>query len=384
MDFEFGEEQRQLHEAVRAFVSKEFTFERLRAAKRAGAAHDAVLWKKLSDIGVPAVNVPAAFGGLGYGPMETLALMDACGPSLLLGPVVSSAVIATAVLREYAADAGAAQLLRAMAGGELIAVLAHLEPESRFDPKSLRTQARPEGAGWRLDGTKALVVHAPCADVLLVSARTAGAASDADGVSLFRVPRASAGLALEECRLVDGQSGAELYLTDVKLPGDSCLGAAGRARPAIETAVDSGHAALCAEAVATMQALFDATVDYLRTRQQFGQPIGRFQALQHRVADMLIHLEQARSMSYLAAECCVSGGADQRRQAICAAMVVTGEACRYVGQQAVQLHGGMGMTDELKVSHWFRRLTAIEALFGGTDENVRQYAALAFGAGGAH
>ncbi len=302
--------------------------------------------------------------------------MDASGPSLLLEPILSSAVIATALLSEYASAAAAADLLRAMASGERVAAVAHFEPGSRFDPRWVAARARPAGTGYRLDGHKAVVLHAGLADTLLVSARTAGEASDPEGVTLFLVARDTPGLRLDEYLNVDGQPAADVYLKDVELPPGSRLGDADTALPAIEAAFDIGLAAICAEAVGIMQALVNATVEYLRTRQQFGQPIGRFQALQHRAADMLMHLEQARSMSYLAALRCTSADLLERRRALSAAKVVIGEAGRFIGQQAVQLHGGMGMTDELKVSHWFKRLTAIGVMFGDSDTHLQRYAAL--------
>ena len=376
MDFEFSDEQRQLHDAVRGFLVKEYSFDRLRAIKRSATGWDPAVWRGLAELGVPAINVPAPLGGLGYGPLETLSLMDACGPSLLLEPVLSSAVIATALLGAYAGEASAAELLRAMASGERIATVAHFEPDARFDTRWVRTQARPDGEVYRLDGHKSLVPHAGLADALLVSARTAGEACDSGGVSLFVVPRGTPGLTLDEYATVDGQRAADVYLRSVQLPARNRLGPAGAALPAIEAAFDIGLAALCAEAVGIMQALLDATVEYLRTRQQFGQPIGRFQALQHRVADMVIHLEQARSMSYLASLRCTCADERERRRALSGAKVVVGEAGRFIGQQAVQLHGGMGMTDELKVSHWFKRLTAIGVMFGDSDSHLQRYAAL--------
>jgi alkylation response protein AidB-like acyl-CoA dehydrogenase len=187
------------------------------------------------------------------------------------------------------------------------------------------------------------------------------------------------GLRLIEYTNVDGQRSADVHLEEAGVPEASRLGAEGCALAAIETAFDHGLAALCAEAVGIMQSLINATIEYLRTRQQFGQPIGRFQALQHRVADMVVHLEQARSMSYLAALRCASDDLQERRRVLSAAKVVTGDAARFVGQQAVQLHGGMGMTDELKVSHSFKRLTAIEILFGDSDAHLERYAALTRG-----
>jgi hypothetical protein len=379
VDFEFSDEQRQLGEAVTGFLDKEYAFERLRAIKRSGTGSDPKVWQGLADLGVLAINVPAALGGLGFGPLETLTLMNACGPALLLEPVLSSAVIATVLLAEYASTAPAAELLGAMGRGERIAVLAHFEPGARFDVRSVAASARADGESYILDGHKAVVLHAGLADTLLVSARIAGKAGDAEGVALFLAPRETPGIRLDEYLTVDGQRAADVHLAGVKLSAANRLGTAGTALPAIEAALDIGLAALCAEAVGIMQALLNATVEYLRTRQQFGQPIGRFQALQHRVADMVMHLEQARSMSYLATLRCTSADIAERRRALSGAKVLIGEASRFVGQQAVQLHGGMGMTDELKVSHWFKRLTAIDIMFGDSDTHLQRYAALTRG-----
>jgi alkylation response protein AidB-like acyl-CoA dehydrogenase len=379
MDFEFSDEQRQLGEAVAGFLDKEYSFERLRAIKRSGTGSDPKVWQGLADLGVLGINVPAELGGLGFGPLETLTLMNACGPALLLEPVLESAVIATVLLSEFASAAPAAELLGAMGRGERIAVLAHFEPGARFDARSVAAGARPDGESYILDGHKAVVLQAGLADALLVSARTAGKAGDAEGVTLFLVPRQTPGVRLDGYLTVDGQRAADVHLKGVRLPAANRLGTAGSALPAIEAALDIGLAALCAEAVGIMQALLNATVEYLRTRQQFGQPIGRFQALQHRVADMVMHLEQARSMSYLATLRCNSADVAERRRALSAAKVLIGEAGRFVGQQAVQLHGGMGMTEELKVSHWFKRLTAIDILFGDSDTHLQRYAALTRG-----
>jgi len=379
VNFDFSDEQQQLRQAVEQFLAKEYPFERLRALKSSNAGWDPQVWRGLAELGVTAINVPSSLGGLGYGPMETLVLMGACGPSLLLEPVLTSAVIATVLLREFEVSAPAAELLRAMAGGERIASVAHFEPGARFDGRQVDTRARRAGEGYRLDGRKSVVVHAGLADTLLVSARTRGDAHDPEGVSLFLVPRALPGVKLIEYANLDGQRAADLYLEEASVPEASRLGAEGGALPAIEAAFDQGLAALCAEAVGIMQSLINATVEYLRTRQQFGQPIGRFQVLQHRVADMVMHLEQARSMSYLAALRCTAADLGERRRALSAAKVVIGDAARFVGQQAVQLHGGMGMTDELKVSHCFKRLTAIEILFGDSDAHLERYAALVRG-----
>ena len=376
MNFEFSDEQRQLHDAVERYLNEQYTFERYQSIKRSAEGWDASVWRGLADLGVLAITVPAAQGGLGFGPLETLAMMGDCGRSLLLEPVLSSAVIATAALRPFADQWAAGELLTRMGAGEKIAVLAHFESDARFESQWVTTRARRTGESYRLDGHKGVVMHAGAADMLLVTARTAGEAGDAPGVSLFLVPRGAPGVVLDAYPIVDGQRAADVYLQNVEVPAASRLGPEGNALAAVEAALDIGLAALCADAVGVMQALVDATVDYVRQRQQFGHPIGRFQALQHRIADMLIHLEQARSMTYLAALRCTDQDVGERRRALSAAKAVIGQAGRFVGQQAVQLHGGMGMTDELKVSHWFKRLTAAQLMFGDSDTHLQRFAAL--------
>lgn len=375
MDFEFTEEQRQLEQAVGDFLAREFPFERLKALKRSGAARDEALWRGLVELGVPALLVPAQAGGLGYGPLETLALMRAVGPHLLLEPVFASAILATSVLRELAGEPPVDRLLAALASGDEIATLAHFEPASRFDLEAVSACAEPHEGGWRLEGRKSLVLQGALADVLLVSARVP-ATTPAGPIALFLVPRSTPGVVLRDYPLVDGQHAADVTLEGVRLEAAARIGAPERALPAIEAGVDAGLAALGAEAVAIMQSLLDATLEYLRTRQQFGQPIGRFQALRHRVADMLMHLEQARSMSYLAAMRCQLPDRTERRRALSAAKALIGEASRFVGQQTIQLHGGMGMTDELAVSHGFKRLTAIDLWLGDSDTHLERYTAL--------
>jgi alkylation response protein AidB-like acyl-CoA dehydrogenase len=375
MNFEFSDEQQQLQDTVSRYLTDQYAFDKFRAISASPSGWDKAAWTGLAELGVLALNVPVAQGGLGFGALETLSVMGACGRSLLLEPFLSSAVIATALLRAFD-DAAAAELLKRMATGDAIAVLAHYEPDSRFETQWVRTRARKSGDNYLLDGHKAVVLHAGAADTLLISARTSGEPSDAKGISLFRVPRDARGLSLDQYPTIDGQRAADVYLKGVQVPESSRLGVEGGALPAIDAALDVGLAALCAEAVGVMQALVDATVAYVQSRQQFGTAIGRFQALQHRIADMLIHLEQARSMSYLAALRCGDENVTERRRALSAAKAVVGQSCRFVAQQAVQLHGGMGMTDELIVSHWFKRLTAAELMFGDSDTHLQRYAAL--------
>ncbi len=361
MDFSFTEEQRQLEDTVRRFVARDYAFDKRRAIRDSAEGWSRDTWRSLADLGLLALNVPEEQGGLGAGPIETLLVMNALGPGLVLEPYLASAVVATALLRTCPQGA---DLLPVMAAGECVIVLAHEEPGARGDPGYVDTRCRSAGTDFVLDGGKCVVGHAAAADRLIVSARLDGECA------LFLVPREAPGLTLDAYPTLDGTRAAEVHLSGVRLPATARL-AAGQA--ALERALDIGLAALCAEAVGIMKATIDATVDYLRTRQQFGQPIGRFQALQHRAADMLVHYEQAKSMSYLAAMRCVSPDASERRRTLSAAKVVTGRAARFIGQQAVQLHGGMGMTDELIVSHWFKRLAAIELMCGDSDTHLQQF-----------
>lgn len=355
MDFSFTEEQRQLEDTVRRFVAKGYRFEQRRAILDSDDGWSRTAWRQLAELGLTALNVPEADGGLGGGPVDTFVVMNALGPALLLEPYLASAVTATALLRECRQGA---DLLPQMAAGEIIAVLAHDEPNG------VTTQCRAAGTDFFLDGRKCVVAHAAAADLLIVSAHLG------NDQALFLVPRDATGLTLDSYPTLDGTRAAEVRLEGVRLPAAARLDAG---REALARALDIGLAALCAEAVGIMKAALDATVDYLRTRQQFGQPIGRFQALQHRAADMLMHYEQARSMSLLAALRCTAADARERRRALAAAKVTVGRAARFIGQQAVQLHGGMGMTDELVVSHWFKRLTAIELIHGDSDTHLQYF-----------
>ncbi|BAO30128.1 acyl-CoA dehydrogenase family protein [Sulfuritalea hydrogenivorans] len=357
MDFDFNEDQRALADTVQRFVTKDYTFEKRRAILDSGAGWSRTVWRELADLGVLALTIDEDHGGLGYGPQETGLVMGAFGAGLLLEPYLASAVIAPALIRRIASADSQAEWLPRIAAGESIVILAHADA---------RGEMVTEKSG-KLNGRKAVVTHGACADLLLVSARTA----DGD-TGLFAVTPDAEGVSLRDYPTLDGQRAADLVLSNAP----AWKVGAGDTANAIDAALDIGLAALCSEAVGVMEATVAATTDYLKTRQQFGQPIGRFQALQHRMADMLLHLEQARSMSYLAAMHCTSEDASARRRSLSAAKVTIGQACRFIAQNAVQLHGGMGMTDELMLSHWFKRLTAIEMSFGDTDAHLQRFARL--------
>jgi len=371
MRFDLDPEHQQLADMVQRFLAKEYGFEERRRIARSPEGWSRGVWMKLAEMGLLGVQIPEAQGGMGPDPVATLVTLTALGKALLLEPFLSSAVMGAALVRAL----GPPSLLAAMASGERIVVLAHGEPGARHDLAHVATTAERGGRGWILRGQKAVVSHAPAADVLLVSARTAGDVEDPAGISLFAVRREAPGVTLTSYPTLDGHRAGDVAFADVEVPADALLGESGRAFPALAATFDLGVAGLCAEATGVLQATLDATLAYTRTRKQFGVAIGTFQALQHRMADMLMHVEQARSMGYLAAMRAGEGDARERRRIVSAAKVVVGQACRFVGQQAIQLHGGMGVTDELPVSHLFKRLVAIEISLGDTDHHLEQFIA---------
>jgi alkylation response protein AidB-like acyl-CoA dehydrogenase len=381
MDFNLTKEQEQLSDTIQRFVAKEYTPERRRAILTSKEGFSREVWAKLGELGLLALQVPEEHGGMGASAVEVLLTMNAIGKGLLLEPFLPSAILGTALVRELGSADQKGSILPRLAAGELIVVPAHGEAGARYDLERVATKATASvGAtaaasesGFVLEGKKTVVLHAPIADLLIVSARTSGRLDDEAGISLFIVPRDAPGVSLQAYPTMDGLRAADVTLHEVRVPRSSLLGPLGGAFATLAAVFDLGLAALCAEAVGALQASLDATVEYTRTRKQFGQPIGKFQALQHRMADMFIHVEQARSMSFLAAMSCTDPDAAARRRAISAAKVLVGQACRYVGQQSIQLHGGMGMTDELLISHHFRRLAAIEMSLGDTEHHLEQF-----------
>jgi alkylation response protein AidB-like acyl-CoA dehydrogenase len=374
MDFTFTEEQQMLLDTTRRFIAKEYGFEtRQQIRQRSPEGFSRTVWQGLADIGLLALNVPERDGGLGGSAIDTMLTMNALGAGLLLEPYLQSAVLATKTIAALGNEEQRAALLPALAAGEKIAALAHDERSTRFDWRAIETRAWPVGNGYLLDGHKSVISHGASADFLLVTARIAQA-GETGPLAVYMLARDVPGVQQTPFTTVDGVRASDIALKQVFLPASAMLDAAPDAEAHIEDVLDAGLAAICAEAVGALDKLLAATVEYARNRKQFGQPIGKFQALQHRMADMVLHIEQARSMSYLAAMRCADPDLAVRRRALSAAKVVIGQACRFVGQQAVQLHGGMGVTDELDVSHYFKRLMAIELQFGSTDHHLELYA----------
>ncbi|MEC4720877.1 acyl-CoA dehydrogenase family protein [Noviherbaspirillum sp. CPCC 100848] len=375
MDFTFTEEQQMLQDTTRRFIAKDYGFEARRQIKeKSPEGFSREVWQSLADIGLLSLNVPEDDGGLNGSAIDNMLVMNAVGEGLLLEPYLASAVMATRTIAAVGNEAQRAELLPALAGGEKIAVLAHEEPQTRFDRMDIQTRAWPVGNGYLVTGHKSVVAHGASADTLLVTARIGKAGEDGT-LAVFRVQADAPGLRKLPYRTVDGVPASDIWLNQVFVPAEARLNGSDDVEARMCDVLDFALAAVCAEAVGALDKMLAATVEYTRNRKQFGQPIAKFQALQHRMADMVLHIEQARSMSYLAAVRCTDPDLQARARAMSAAKVVIGQACRYVGQQAVQLHGGMGVTDELDVSHYFKRLMAIELQFGNSDHHLEQYAA---------
>jgi alkylation response protein AidB-like acyl-CoA dehydrogenase len=378
MDFNFKEEQLQLADALKRWVARDYTFEARRDIVASPSGVSDTAWATLAELGLTALPLPEAQGGFDGDAVDMFVVMQELGRGLVVEPYFATMFGAEFLRRGRAHDA----LLERVAAGELKLACALGERQSRHDLRDVATRAArdtSDGGGWRLHGEKKVVLHGAQAGVLIVSARTAGAQRDEDGITLFAVPADAAGVVTRDVRMLDGQRAADVLLRDVKVGADAVIGTVGAGWAILEAAADYGAGLLCAEALGAMDALFGATLDYLKTRQQFGVPIGKFQALQHRMADMYVHLEQARSMALLAAVRLADDvGGDQaaeRRRAVAAAKYRVGQAARFVGQQAIQLHGGMGVTDELPASHYFKRLSTIELTLGDCDHHLARFIA---------
>jgi alkylation response protein AidB-like acyl-CoA dehydrogenase len=364
MDFNYTDEQNALRDTLSRFIAKDYGFEQRRALAKSAEGFSRAHWKQFAELGLTALPFHEDFGGMNGNAVDTMLVMEAFGRGLVLEPYLATVVVAGGLIRDAGSQAQKEELLPSIAGGELFMALAHYEPASRYETRHVASVAKADGAGWKLSGAKGVVLGGGAADKLLVSARTE------KDISLFLVDRAAPGVAVRSYMTQDGGRAAEIRLDNVVVNADALVGAKDGALPAIERALDYGIAALCAEAVGAMAALNEATLEYLKTRKQFGTPIGRFQALQHRMVDMVIATEQARSMATLAAVKADSPDAAERRRALSAAKAYIGQQARLVGQQAVQLHGGMGVVDELNVSHYFKRLTMIDLTFGNADHHL--------------
>jgi alkylation response protein AidB-like acyl-CoA dehydrogenase len=373
MEFNYSEEQLALQDTLQRFIARDYDFDKRRAFSKSDLGYSAEAWKQYAELGLLALPFPENAGGLGGNAVDIMLVMEQFGHGLLLEPYLSSVVTCGGLIRDAASEGLKQKLLPQIGAGELMLSLAAYEAAGRYDLSYVGTTANEAGGNWTLSGRKTVVLDGASANAFLVSARSSGKVGDRDGISLFLVPRDAKGLTLAAYATQSGARAADLLLENVVVGADAVIGAPARALPIIERAVDYAIAALCAESIGIINALNQATLNYLKTRKQFGVAIGTFQALKHNMADMLIAAEQARSMAIIAAVHADSKDATDRRRNIAAAKAYIGQAARLVGQTAVQMHGGMGVVDELIVSHYFKRLTMIDLSLGDADYHLASF-----------
>ena len=374
MDFDLDDEQRLLRDSVERLIAGRYDFER---RKQYGKGHEGwsrELWAQYAELGLLGLPFAEQHGGFAGGPTETMIVMEAFGRGLVLEPYLATVILGGGLLRHAGSEVQKSKLLPEVAGGKLLLAFAHAERQSRYDLADIVTTARRDGAGWRLEGEKSLVLHGDSADTVIVSARIEGDRRDRNGIGLFLIDAGANNVTRRGYPTQDGLRAAEITFSGAW--ADDVLGTPGQMLPVIERVVDEAIAALCAEAIGVMASMHELTVDYLKTRKQFGRAIGEFQVLQHRAVDMLVALEQARSMALFATMMTVGDNAIERRRATAAAKVQIGNSGRKIGQEAIQLHGGIGMTMEYKVGHYFKRMTMIELMFGDAETHLAALAAI--------
>jgi len=367
MDFDLSEDQRLLQDSLAKLLKDKYGFEQRNAYLKSETGWSREVWAALAELGLLGMPFAEEDGGLGYGAVETMIVTEQLGRSLALEPFISTVVLGGGFLRHGASAEQRAALVPQIAEGKLLLAVAHTEPQSRYDLFDVATTAKKDGDGYVLEGRKGVVVHGDTADQLIVTARLSGQRRDKDGIGVFLVPADAKGVSRRGFRTSDGQRAADITFDAVKVGADALL-TGGLAL--VERVVDETMAALAAEAVGCMEAAKDLTVDYLKTRKQFGRPIGSFQALQHRAAEMMVCLEQARSMAMLAAMLASEPDAAERKRQMRAVKIEIGRNARFVGQQTVQMHGGIAMTMEYAGGHYLKRLTVIENSFGDMDHHL--------------
>jgi alkylation response protein AidB-like acyl-CoA dehydrogenase len=375
MEFSLNDTQLLLQETAQKLMRDRYGFEQRKAILASPDGFSRALWKEYAALGLLGIETSEEHGGSGGRFHDLAVVLEAFGGALVVEPYLSTVVLGAGLVAAAGSKAQQERLLPRLAGGELMLALAYGEPNARYALNHVEASARRNGGGHLLSGHKAVVLGADSADVLIVPARTSGAATDRQGVSLFLVERNAPGVTVHGYPTIDDRRAGEVLLDAVNVGADALLGPLDGGLPHLESAIDRGAAALCCEAVGAMTALNALTLDYLQTREQFGRPIGKFQVLAHRMADMVMAEQQARSMALLAIEHADSADAAARAKAISAAKAQIGSSAQIVGRGAIQLHGGIGMTLEYSAGHYFRRLSAIEMMFGDQSYHLERFAA---------
>jgi pimeloyl-CoA dehydrogenase small subunit len=376
MDFELSEDQVLLQESVTRFVADNYSFEQRRKLVDTDQGYSDKHWSQFAELGWLGMPFAEEYGGYGGTPVETMVVLEEFGKGLVAEPYISTIVLGAGALVNGGSDAQKQELIPQVAEGNLKLALGFAERQSRYNLADVETKAEKSGGDYVLNGMKSVVFGAPTAGKFIVSARTGGASRDEGGISLFIVDADAAGVSVRGYPTVDGMRAGEVTLDGVKVGADALMGAEGEGFAALEATIDQAIASAAAEAVGAMSTLNDMTLEYIKTREQFGQPIGKFQVLQHRMVDMFIAHEEAKSMAMMAAMRIDDEDANERRKAASATKVQIAKSARFVGQQAIQLHGGIGMTDEYAAGHYFKRLTMIDRSYGDGDYHLARFGAL--------
>ncbi len=374
MDFSLNEIQTMLADSIEKFIENDYDFESRQKYSGSDAGYSAEVWQTFAELGWTAVPFSEDDGGFDGGPIDVMVLMQRFGRGLVVEPYLANVILAGGILKRVATPEQKERWLHPIIAGELQAALAFLEPQARYDLANVVTSASPDSDAWLLNGSKGYVLNGRNAQLIVVPARTSGEQTDQDGITLFAVDAAADGVSITDYATIDGHQAAEIQLNDVRVDAADVIGEVGSGFAAFDAAVDDATLAVCSEAVGIMQVLKDKTVEFSKNRMQFGVPIGSFQALQHRMVDMLTDCEQSQSLLMWAVMLNAEGSPDAKR-AISSIKYQVGIAGRKVGEEAVQLHGGMGVTWELDVAHYFKRLTAIGQIFGNADWHLDKLAA---------
>ena len=378
MDFNFTEEQSMIRDSLARLIREKYDFDTRRAALSSELGRDAAMWAQFAELGLLMAPFSEEDGGLGGNAIDAMVVMEEFGKGLVTEPFIPSVVCGGGFLRSAGTASQKEHHLGGIMSGEQIFAFAYAEPRGRYNLADLETSAKSDGSGYVLNGHKAVVIGAPWATHFIVTARTSGGQRDAGGVSVFIVEKDARGVSTRDYPTVDGRRASEVYFENVSVPAEHLIGEADNGLPLVEQIADEAVAALCAEACGVMGVAHKMTVEYSRQRKQFGTPIGKFQVLQHRMVDMFMEHEQSVSMTYMAT-LKLGESEIERKKAASAAKVKIGQAGRFVGQEAIQIHGGMGMTEELAVGHYFKRLTMIDAELGNVDHHMKRYTALSAG-----
>lgn len=375
MDFNFTEEQEMVRDGLSRLVRENYDIETRRAAIASEAGWRPEIWAQLAELGILGMPFSEEDGGFGGGAVDAMVVMEEFGKGLVVEPFVPTVVCAGGFLKHAGTDAQKDEHIGGIVSGERVYAFAYAEPRGRFDYADLETTAKKDGEGYVLNGHKAVVIGAPWASHLIVTARTSGERRDTDGVSVFVIDKSADGVVTRDYPTVDGRRASEVYFENASIPADALIGEEGGALPLIERVTDEAIAAQCAEACGAMKVANAMTLEYSKQRKQFGVPIGKFQVLQHRMADMFMEYEQSVSMTYLAT-LKLDASERERKLAVSAAKVRVGQAAHHIGQDAIQIHGGNGMTDEYAIGHYFKRLTIFDSEFGNIDHHMKRHVSL--------